>query len=292
MIAIGSRHWHRARAGRLSRATTLLLLLPFMLLLGAGFLYPLLKLLATSAWAPDFTMEHFERLAAEPLYLTVLGRTVWIAAVVTALTLLLGYPVALVMVRFSGWQAILVTACVLVPLWTSVLVRSYAWVVLLQRNGIINETLRGLGLIDEPLRMIYSEGAVVVAMTHVLLPFMALPIYGALRNIPSELGKAAANLGAGSWATFRHIVFPLSMPGVFAGALMVFILSLGFYITPALVGGPRSLTMATLIGQQMTELLNWPFASALAVALLAVTLALVAIFRRMLKLDQMAGYAG
>jgi mannopine transport system permease protein len=260
-------------------------------LLGGFFLYPLLKLLAGSVWTPELSFKHYERLLGEPLYLLILGRTLWIAFVVSILALLLGYPVALVMARLGGWRAGLVAACVLVPLWTSALVRSYAWVVLLQRNGIVNDVLLRLGFIEQPLRMIYTEGALLVAMTHVLLPFMVLPIYGALRSIPPDLARAAENLGAGGWATFRHVTFPLSLPGVFAGVLMVFILSLGFYITPALVGGPRTLMIATLIGQQMTELLNWPFAGALAATLLGLTLVLVMMFRRVLRLDQVAGHA-
>jgi mannopine transport system permease protein len=182
----------------------------------------------------------------------------------------------------------LVAACVLIPLWTSVLVRSYAWIVLLQRTGIVNNTLLSLGLIDQPLRLIYTEGAVIVAMTHVLLPYMILPIFSALRSIPPELDRAARNLGAGPWTSFITVTLPLSLPGVYAGAIMVFILSLGFYVTPALVGGPQNLTIATLIGQQTTDLLNWPFAGALAGLLLAVTLGLVAIFRRVLSFGRIA----
>lgn len=286
------RRWGRARAGRWSPLAAALLLLPLVVLLGAGFFYPLIKLLAGSLWTPAFSFEHYERLLAEPLYLLILRRTLWIALIVSAMALLLGYPVALLMARLGGWQAALIAGCVLIPLWTSALVRSYAWVVLLQRNGIVNDVLRRLGLIEQPIQMIYTEGALLVAMTHVLLPFMILPIFSALRGIPPDLERAAANLGAGTWATFRQVTFPLSLPGVFAGVLMVFILSLGFYITPALVGGPRTLMIATLIGQQMTELLNWPFASALAATLLALTLLLVVMFRRTLKLDQLAGHAG
>ena len=157
-----------------------------------------------------------------------------------------------------------ITACVLMPLWTSVLVRSYAWIVLLQRNGIVNNALLDLGVDHQPLRMLYTEGAVIIAMTHVLLPFMILPIYSALRSIPPDLDAAALNLGAGTGAAFFAVTLPLSLPGVFAGSLMIFMLALGFYVTPALVGGPRTLMIATLIGQQATELLNWPFAGALS----------------------------
>lgn len=288
---MAQRSWRQAPAGRLPPVATLLLLTPLVILLGAVFLYPLARLLASSLWAPDFTLVHYARLLSEPFYLLILLRTLWIALIVSLLALVLGYPVAIIMARLRGWPAGLVAACVLIPLWTSALVRSYAWVVLLQRNGVVNDWLRRFGLIEQPLQLIYTESAVVIAMTQVLLPFMVLPIYSALRNISPNLGRAAANLGAGHWTVFRRITLPLSLPGVFAGTLMVFILSLGFYITPALVGGPRTLMIATLIGQQMTELLAWPFASALSAVLLAVTLALAVVFRRSLKLDRITAHA-
>ncbi|HYF53011.1 MAG TPA: ABC transporter permease, partial [Salinarimonas sp.] len=161
----------------------------------------------------------------------------------------------------------------------------YAWIVLLQLQGLVNQALTGLGITDQPLRMLYTEGAVVLATTHVLLPFMILSIYGVLRGIPKDLGLAAANLGASGWSILRHVTLPLSMPGVYSGVLMVFIISLGFYITPALLGGPSTLLMSTLIGQQTTETLDWGLAGALSVILLAITLALVAAFGRVLRLE-------
>ncbi|KRE00795.1 ABC transporter permease [Bosea sp. Root670] len=273
----------RSFAGQLSRPVSLALALPLVLLLGLAFLLPVAKLLIGSAFTPGPTAEHYLRIAQEPLFLRILLRTVQTAAIVTILAILLGYPVALVMSRLDGRAAMLVAACVLIPLWTSVLVRSYAWIVLLQRTGVVNNALMSWGLIDQPLRLIYTDGAVVIAMTHVLMPYMILPIFSALRSIPPELDRAARNLGAGPWRSFIAVTLPLSLPGIYAGCIMVFILSLGFYVTPALVGGPQNLTIATLIGQQVTELLNWPFAGALAGVLLGVTLGLVALFRRFLN---------
>jgi mannopine transport system permease protein len=279
---------HRSFAGQLSRPVSLALALPLVLLLGFAFLVPVAKLLVGSVFAPNPTAEHWVRIVQEPIFLRILVRTVQTAAIVTVLALLLGYPVALVMSRQGGRAAMLIAACVLIPLWTSVLVRSYAWIVLLQRTGIVNNTLLSWGVIDQPLRLIYTEGAVIVAMTHVLLPYMILPIFSSLRSIPPELNRAARNLGAGPWTSFRTVTLPLSLPGVYAGAIIVFILSLGFYVTPALVGGPQNLTIATLIGQQTIDLLNWPFAGALAGLLLAVTLGLVAVFRRILSFGKAA----
>jgi mannopine transport system permease protein len=274
-----------AHARRYGTMQSLALAAPLILLLIGTFLYPMGRLLWGSIFAPTPTAIHYVRIFQESLYLRIFARTFEVAFVVAIAALLLGFPVAWVMSRLRGGRAALVTACVLIPLWTGVLVRSYAWIILLQRTGIVNTILRETGLIDQPLRLIYNEGAVLVAMTHVLLPYMILPIYASLRGIPQELLQAARNLGAGPWRVFTNVVLPLSLPGVFAGSLMVFVLALGFYVTPALVGGPGTLMIATLIGQQTTELLNWPFASALSGVLLTVTLGLVLTFRRFLALS-------
>ncbi|PDV85184.1 ABC transporter permease [Rhizobium sp. H4] len=273
-------------ARRYSHALTLLLIAPLMLLLAAGFIYPIGRLVSLSFMAPEFTFEYYERIVTEPLYLDVLFRTLRTGAIVTVASLLLGYPVALLMARAKGKTAMIVAAAVFVPLWTSVLVRSYAWIVLLQRNGIANGMLMESGLVPGPLKLLYTEGAVILAMTHVLMPFMILPICNALRTIPGEYGQAARNLGAGPIGAFMRVTLPLSLPGIFAGCVMCFILAIGFYITPALVGGPGALMMATLIGQQTTVLLDWPFAAALATVLLATTLVFVLVFRKALSISK------
>lgn len=270
-----------------SPSFSLALTAPLVLLLIFSFLYPVGRLLWMSVATPDgFTAEHYLRVWNQPLYLNILWRTIRLALVVTVASFLLAYPVAYAMTLVKNRWAAVMSACVLIPLWTSVLVRSYAWIVLLQRNGVINNLLRDSGVITDPLHMLYTEGSVMIAMTHNLLPFMILPIYSALNTIPPELAKAARNLGAGPMQAFFRVTLPLSLPGVYAGSLMTFILALGFYITPALVGGPHTLMMATLIGQQATDLLNWPFAAALSGVLLAATLLLVAIFRKTLSLNK------
>ncbi|MGO7116668.1 ABC transporter permease [Rhizobium leguminosarum] len=279
--------WIFSRSARqYSHALTLLLIAPLMLLLAGGFIYPIGRLVSLSLMAPGFTLEHYERIVTEPLYMEVLLRTLQTGAIVTVASLLLGYPVAFLMARAKGKIAMIVSAAVIVPLWTSVLVRSYAWIVLLQRNGIVNELLIESGLISSPLKLIYTEGAVILAMTHVLMPFMILPIYNALRTIPAEYAQAARNLGAGPIGAFLRVTLPLSLPGIFAGCVMCFILAIGFYITPALVGGPGALMMATLIGQQTTVLLDWPFAAALATVLLTTTLIFVLVFRKALSVSK------
>lgn len=265
---------------------SVLLVAPLVVLLTGAFFYPLLKLMLQSVFAPSFTLEHYERLIHETVFIRVFWRTFKIAVTCAGLALILGYPVALALARTRPRWRLLLFACVFAPLWTSVLARSYAWIILLQRRGVVNGLLIDGGIIDQPLRLLYTEGAMIVAMVHILLPFMILPIYASLTSISPELARAARNLGATPWRAFLNVTLPLSMPGVYAGALMVFILAMGFYVAPAIVGGSSTLVLSTLIGQQMTIQLNWPLAGALCSVLLAVTLTLATIFRRFLVLGQ------
>ena len=271
--------------GQLSLTLTVLLIAPMVLVLGWSFFLPIGRLLLSSVTDPTPSLDNYRRLWTEPLYLQVIIRTILIALGCTVSCLLLGYPAAAAMAR-PGRAAKIAAACVLVPLWTSALVRSYAWIALMERRGVINTALTDWGVIARPLTMLYTDGAVLVGMTHILLPFMVLPIFSALRAVPADLPNAAANLGAGTARTFFAVVLPLSMPGVFAGCLLVFVMSLGFYVTPALLGGPRTLMIATLIGQQATELLNWPFAGAISCVLLVMSVGLTVAFKRLLRLDR------
>lgn len=280
---LGGRHY--------STAASLALAAPFLLLAFVTFILPLASLLHESLFLPAPTLNHYQRALTEPVYLRVMLRTLRIAAAVTVLTLILAWPLAWVMARSSGLKLAILVASVLLPLWTSVLVRTYAWMVLLQKNGVVNQLLIGSGVIDQPLTLLYTEGAVVLAMSHVLLPFMVLPIYSALRGIPEDYGRAAQMLGASEWATFREVIFPLSLPGVTSGCLMVFLLALGFFVTPALVGGPRQMMIATLVSQQVREMLDWSFAGALVGVLLAFVLLLVLVFKRAVRLDRFVGSA-
>ena len=278
------------RRGQLSRSLSLLLIAPLVVLLAWTFFLPIARLLLTSFTEPVLGLSNYARLWSEPLYLQVFVRTLWIATACTVFTLVIGYPVALLMARHGGRFAIIATICVLIPLWTPVLVRSYAWVILLERSGLINSSLMANGLITQPLKMLYTNGAVLLAMTHVLLPFMVLPIATALKSVPADLPKAAMNLGAGRLRVFWSVILPLSLPGVFAGCLIVFVMALGFYVTPALLGGPRTLMLATLIGQQARELLNWPFAGAISLVLLTLSLGITVVFKRLLKLERVVAH--
>jgi ABC-type spermidine/putrescine transport system permease subunit I len=205
---------------------------------------------------------------------------------VTLVCLLAAYPVAYVMTRVGpAWLRVLMVF-VLLPLWTSILVRTYAWMVLLQANGVLNNVLRWLRVIDEPLRLMYNETGVVIGMAQVLLPFAILPLYASLRSIDPRLSRAAQSMGAGPWRRFYSLTLPLSMPGMATAALLVFVQGLGFFITPALLGGSRVITLAMVIEMQVVDLLDWSLASAAAMVLLVLTAALVVGFDRLVGLDR------
>ena len=218
---------------------------------------------------------------SQRIYLAVLWRTLSISATVTLLCLLLGFPVALLLTqvreRTADWLMILV----LLPFWTSLLVRTAAWVVVLQREGMVNSLLMRLGLISEPLTMIYNRVGVLVAMTHVLLPFMILPLYSVLKGLPPQYMRAARSLGAPPVTAFLRVYLPLATPGVAAGSLMVFILALGYYITPALVGGGSDQMLSYFVATYTTDTGNWGLAAALGLLMLACTLALYALAHRL-----------
>ena len=218
--------------------------------------------------------------AAEAIYLMVLGRTFSIAGLVALITLVLGYPLAYVMATGSARVAALLTLFVLLPFWTSLLVRTAAWIVLLQDQGVINKVLIALGLIDHPVRLIFNRIGVVVAMVHVLLPFMVLPLAAVMRGVKPETVRAARSLGAAPWTAFRRVYFPQTLPGVRAGVLLVFISAIGYYITPALVGGADDQMLASFIAFYTNETVNWGLAAALGVLLLVATAALGAVYAR------------
>jgi len=274
---------------QISVAASAVLLAPFFALLLVVFVYPLLNLLSTSFLEPHFTLANYQRVFDNPVYLRVMMRTGWISLLTTVLALVLGFPIAYMMTRVKGATAALLTACVLLPLWSSVLVRTAAWVVLLRRDGIVNNALQWLGLTDKPLTLLYTEGAVVMAMAHVLLPFLILPIYSALKNIPDDYMRAAAMLGASRTRAFFEVLFPLSRAGIWSGCLMVFLSALGFFVTPALIGSPQELMIATLVSQQVREMLDWPFAAALIGVLMAVVATLTMVFSKAISFNRLMG---
>lgn len=273
----------------MSRAGVLLLMLPFFSLIFAIFLWPLLSLLSLSVLEPQPGLQHYERAWENPIYARVLLRTLGIAFWVSLVSLFLAFPVAWLMARSKGPKLALITACILLPFWSSVLVRTAAWAVLLQRNGLVNEGLQAVGLISQPLRLLYTQGAVVVAMTHVLMPFMVLPIYGALKNIPPDYSRAAAICGAGVFRSFTNVILPLAMPGIIGGFILVFLSALGYFITPSLLGSPQEMMISTLISQQIREQLDWPFAAALVGVLTVFVTLITLIFSKLFRFDRMMG---
>ena len=261
------------------RAVPLLLVAPLLIFMVAFYALPVISMLLRSVNEPTWTLANYAALPDDPVFLKTFSITLNTAFIVTLATLVLGYPVALGLVR-ARTLAPLILLVILLPFWTSVLVRSYAWMVLLGRHGLINEALVAAGLIDRPIRLLNTPLATEIAMTHILLPYMILPIANALRQIDPSLVRAASELGATPLKTFLQVILPLSMPGVAAGVLLVFVLSLGFYITPAMVGGPRDVTLSMLIAQSVDQL-NWAYAATLAAVLLATALALIAAAQRL-----------
>lgn len=222
----------------------------------------------------------------QAVFVGILGRTLLIAAVVTVATLLLGYPVAYVLTIAPAAVAGSMMLMVLLPLWTSLLVRTTAWVVLLQSDGVINDVMLRLGLVAERIQLIFTRAGTVIAMTHIQLPFTILPIYSVMRSIPPTHLRAARSLGAPPFSAFWRVYAPQTLPGVVAGCLITFILSLGYYITPALVGGPSDQMVSNFISFFINRDLNWGQASALGVVLLAVTLAIYFLFLRIVGADK------
>ena len=204
----------------------------------------------------------------KPLYAWVFVDTVWLCLLTAVISLILGYPLAYRLATLPEGTANLLMILVLLPFWTSLLVRTASWIVLLQREGPINEALEWLGLINEPLALVYNRAGVYIAMTHVLLPFMVLPLYSVMRGIPPNYVRAALSLGAKPTTAFLKVYLPMSMPGVAAGCLLVFILAIGYYITPALVGGQSDQMISYFVAFYTLQTVNWGMAAALGSVLL------------------------
>jgi ABC-type spermidine/putrescine transport system permease subunit I len=281
MMSMSSRAADRGGWAKRRERGLLLVGLPALLLLGVLFAWPVLRLLSMSF--ADGTLHQLERVVLDGLYVAVLLDSLKIAALVTLICLLLAYPVAFWLTRAGRLGRALGMFALLLPFWTSVLVRTYAWMVLLGRSGVVNRTLRDWGLIEYPLPLLHNMGGVLIGMVHVLIPYMVFPIYAALLRIDPDLPRAADGLGASRWSVFGRIILPLSLVGVGAGCALVFVLSLGFFITPALLGGGRVIMIAMLIEQQVRELLDWPFAAALSTILLTITLVIYTVIGRLTR---------
>lgn len=267
-------------------------LVPCLLFLVLFFFVPLAMFLSNAFFDPGFTLEHFEKAFTRPLYMNTLVKTLKLSLTTTIVCVILAYPVAFVITHTSGKVKTAILILVLIPFWTNILVRMFAWLAILGRNGVINSNLIAMGAIDEPISLLYNYFAVVLGMTHYMLPFMILPIYSVMAAIPANLTDAAANLGATPFRAFLRVFLPLSLPGVGAGCLLVFILSLGFFITPALMGGAKDTMFAQIIEIQINQMLNWGFAAALSTILLVLTIILYLIYDRLLGVDRIYGKEG
>ena len=269
-----------------------LLVLPAVVFLAVFFLAPLVTMSLRSLTDPqDAGLSNYARFFGDEAYLRVLINTFWIALVSTVTCLVVGYPFAYLMTVVSGRVAGLLLIAVLLPFWSSLLVRTFAWQVILRDTGIINRFLLDLGLISSPLTLIRTTLGVILGMSHILLPFMVLPLYAVMRRIDPEYGRAAANLGAPPMSAFLRVFVPLSLPGVVAGCLLVFVLALGFYITPALLGGLHDQMISQLIVQQIQQRLDWGFGTAMSVVLMVITLVILFIASRLVRLRDVFGSA-
>jgi putative spermidine/putrescine transport system permease protein len=262
---------------------TLGYLLPAVLLIVFFFIVPVLMLLMRSVLEPEPGLQNYTALLGSTTYLRVFLNTFLVAGVVTLVSIVVGYPVAwLLAIMPERWSRI-VLAIIILSMWTNLLARTYAWMVLLQRTGVINKTLMGLGLIDTPLALVNNLVGVTIGMTYIMLPFVILPLMGVIRSIDPAILRAAALCGAGKMQCFLRVLLPLSLPGIAAGALMVFVMSLGYFVTPALLGGTSNMMLAELVAQFVQSLVNWGMGGAVALVLLVVTLALYAVQLRYLN---------
>src|SRR5579863_7743536 len=241
-------------------------------------LYSLMTRGAYGGVEKPFTFENYTRFW-DPIYAAILWRSCWIAAVATALCVVLAFPLALFIAR-SGSKKNLYLSLVILPFWTSFLVRTYAWMFLLRDTGLINTLLQKLGLIHNPLPLLYNDGAVILGLIYGYLPFMVLPLYATLERLDRNLLEASADLGARPWATLTHVMVPLCAPGIRAGAILVFIPCLGAYLTPDLLGGGKSVMVGNLIQNQFTTARDWPFGSAVSLVLMAIVMLLLFVIAR------------
>jgi putative spermidine/putrescine transport system permease protein len=247
------------------------------IILLAFFALPVLMLLSRSVTEPELGFQNYLTLFGTPTYARILFNTFLVATLVTVITVAIAFPISWGLTVFPRRVAGVVFAVILLSMWTNLLARTYAWMVLLQRTGPINRILMDLGLIDQPLSLVNNLVGVTVGMVYIMLPFMVLPLYGVLSKLDPAIFQAAALCGASRGQAVRLVLWPLARPGIASGALMVFVMSLGYFVTPALLGGTANMMVAELIAQQVQSLVNWGMGGALAFVLLVVTLALYAV---------------
>ncbi|MCU0984846.1 MAG: ABC transporter permease [Acetobacteraceae bacterium] len=266
-----------------------LLILPALVLMLAFYAFPLAEVLWISFTEPEPGLGNYERLFTSPAVQRVWITTLRICVITTVITLLAGYVVAYALAsappRMQRWMFLFI----LLPLWISVLVRAFAWVTLLRRQGLINEALMGAGLIEEPLRLIWNEFGIAVGMVHYMIPYAVLPLYASMRDIDPRLVPAARGLGASRFQAFRSVFLPLTRPGIIAATVLVFIFSLGFYVTPAILGGGRTLMIAEYIKLQILDLIRWGLGTMMASTLLIAIFLMLWIMSRVIDIRRVFG---
>lgn len=273
----------RVSSGRYRAIRREYLLLPALLFLAALFAYPMVDIVWRSfAAGRGISLAHYGQVIAHPVYLRVFEITFEIALTVTVIALLLGYPVAYFLAHASKRVAHVIMACVLLSLFTNILVRTYAWMIILGPEGVLNQIFRLTGL--GGANLLFNRYGVLIGMVYALLPYMVLTLYSVMQGIDRSYLRAARNLGASDWKAFWHVFLPMSLPGVVGGALLVFILAVGYFITPRLLGGPRDQMIAMVIEEQVELGVDWGFASALAIILLLLTTAGFILYDRVVGL--------
>jgi len=268
--------------GRRARgsAPTLGLVLPLLALMLVAFDLPVVAMLGRSVSFPALSAEAYRELFADPLYLRVIWNTTEVAVVTTLVCGLLGYPLAYWMRGLTPMRQVVALALVVIPFWISVLIRTYAWIMLLGHAGIVNSILLAVGLIHSPLTLLYNRLGVVIGIVNVLLPFLVLPLFATMVKLDDRLLQAARSLGASDRQTFWRVFFPLTVPALVAGCLLVFIMTFGFYVTPTILGGGRVPMLVTMLDILINRAPNWSLACAISALLLAVTLGVYALSRR------------
>jgi ABC-type spermidine/putrescine transport system permease subunit I len=269
--------------------TPTLLLLPSLIWISFFFLLPLVLMCWRSFSSEAFSLETYAVLFTSPLYTKVMLTTVRTAAITTVFALLLAYPLAYVLTVSGGKVRALILVFVLVPYWVDIIVRSFSWLILLGDNGFVNKALIALGILSAPLQLLYTPVSVLLAMVQILLPLTTVTLFGAMLRIDRTLVAAAKIHGASEWRAFRTVFFPLSLPGLYGAGLLVFVLALGFYVTPALLGSPRETMIAQTIMVEANQLLDWPQASAAGAVLLLITTSIAALYSHYFSLDRLWG---
>lgn len=279
-----------AREERKEHTSMLLLLTPALVMVVVLLIMPLCWLAFQSVQTEEgFSLANYIRIFQESIYWDTFALTFKISFLVTILSMVMGFPIAYAASRLQGFWANLILICVILPFWTSVLVRAYAWLVLLQRRGLVNQTLMDLGIIDQPLTLMHNTTGTVIGTLHVMLPFMVLPLYSVMKKIPQDLMQASESLGAKPFYTFRRVFLPMAAPGVMAGSILVFVICLGFFITPELLGGGRTILVSMLVQRNVELYHAWGAASAVGLVLLFVVFLIFWGINRFIPIERILG---